>query len=287
MKSKIHEFLTKKIIMNKNLFTIFVLLFMYHLAAAQNLLTNGSLELNNATVNSLNLTINWADTVLDSWPIDAGSMDLITTNSCNDASEGNWFVTTSPQSGLWPYLSFSLKFSPPLVSGVPYKLSFDKTYCGPNTSPVDIGLSNDSTLIGTALHTFAAPLVSSWEADSFLFTASNDLKYLTINVGTTGTTGVIGLDNFIVTTNYPVSINEHFASTDFIFQNPVSDFLTIQLNSHPKNFTIEIYEVTGRQVKSVVFKNSGGGQVDVSNFTEGIYFFRVNGSCFKKFVVNR
>lgn len=270
----------------KKIITLSVFTFLFfQITSAQNIITNGSLESNMAAANMTGLTATWSSIVQDSWEVDGGSMDLITTNSCTDPSAGNWFVSTSPQSGLWPYLAFSLKFSSPIVSGVSYKLSLDKIYCGPNTSAIDIGLSNDSTLMGTFLHTFTAPLNNNWETDTFSFVNAYSYKYLAINVGTTGGTGVIGLDNFILTTIFSTSVNAIKETGKISFQNPVSDLLNIHFQNPIGKKTIELIDVSGRTVKSITADNENEISIDVKNISAGIYFLKVNNLTPEKVIV--
>ncbi|HKR05072.1 MAG TPA: hypothetical protein VJY62_10610, partial [Bacteroidia bacterium] len=216
-------------------------------ARSQNLVLNGSFENNTATGNTLNLTSAWSSTVADCFEVDGGSMDLITSNSCGTASDGNWFVTCSPQSGLWPYLAFSFKLSSPLIAGGPYSLTFDKRYCGPNTSPIDAGISNDSTQMGTIFHTFAAPLVNAWATETYIFQAMFAAKYLTVNIGVSGSTGTVGLDNFSlqpITTGINTFNDENFN----LFFDPSSNILSVSFPAAAIKNKIVIYDVTGAKV---------------------------------------
>ncbi|MEP7169719.1 MAG: T9SS type A sorting domain-containing protein [Bacteroidota bacterium] len=242
-------------------------------AHSQNLIINGSFENNTATGNTLNLTTAWSSTVSDCFEVDGGSMDLITSNSCGVPSDGNWFVTCSPQNSLWPYLAFSFKLYAPIIAGASYTLTFDKRYCGPNSSPIDIGISDDSTMLGTFIHTFAAPLVNTWATETYIFQALSAAKYLTVNVGVSGGTGTIGLDNFslqsIVTGIYT------FADEKLkLFFNPSNKILTASFPKIASEKEITIYNAIGASVyqSSIIpIESEQKSEIDLSALTKGIY----------------
>ncbi len=240
---------------------------------AQNIIPNGSFENNTATGNTLNLTSGWDTTVISSFEVDGGSMDLITANNCGTASDGNWFVTCSPQGGLWPYMAFSFKLDPPLVAGNQYTLSFDKRFCGPNSSPIDIGISTDSTMLGTVIHTFAAPTTNTWFTETYLFTAPMDAAYLTVNVGVSGGTGTVGLDNFILE-EAAVGISEVAVGDVKVFVDAESGMLTITLPANGKRNEIEIYNAQGAIVYHSEIETEQC-RVNLSTLPAGIYFAKV------------
>jgi len=276
--------------MKKRYFLIIFTLIIFISARSQNLVMNGSFETNTVSVNTLDITTAWAATVAHSFEVSAGMMDLITSNSCGTASDGNWFVTCSNPGSGWPYMSFSFKLTTTLTVGAQYTLSFDKRFCGPNSSPIDIGVSNDSTVMGTAVHTFAAPLINSWATETYLFQAPLSAKYLTVNVGVAGGTGTIGLDNFSLTA-MATGIIEHANQTISVFPNPSSGIITVSnLNKSIKS-TIEIYDVLGKKVYSSIIENQQNITIDLSKQATGIYFYRINNGDGKvengKLVINK
>lgn len=56
-----------------------------------------------------------------------------------------------------------------------------------------------------------------------------------------------------------------------VYPNPANDLLTIQVNSSTKNFTVEIFNLIGKQI----FKSSNNKSIDVSSFSQGLYFIKV------------
>ncbi len=244
---------------------------------AQTVILDESFENNSCTGNAYELTNNWPDTIQNSWEIDGGTMDLITTNSCADPSAGDWFVSCNQTAGGWPYMAFSIGLLSPTVPGIQYSLLFDKIFCGPNSSPIDVGFSNDSTLIGTALHTFSAPTTGNWVTDTFLFTATASTKFLTVNVGVTGSTGTIGLDDFILTalTTSVNEINSSFNSV-YVFPNPVESQVTVNSNQTSEKI-ISISDVLGREVFHQ-FSNHKSEVINLQSLSQGIYFLQCGDS---------
>ena len=259
--------------MKKLYILIFSALVINFTTKAQNLILNGSFETNTASGNTLGLTSAWATTVANSFEVDGGQMDLITSNTCGTASDGNWFVTCSNTGGSWPYMAFSFKLSTTLTMGAQYTLTFDKRFCGPNSSPIDIGVSNDSTLMGTAVHTFAAPLSNTWATETYIFQAPLAAKYLTVNVGVTGGTGTVGLDKFSLTA-VATGINEITNQQVSIFPNPNNGTFTISNLTKSSQSIIEIYNAIGEKVYSSSIENQNT-TVDINKQAKGIYFYKI------------
>ena len=243
------------------------------IAHSQNLILNGSFENNTASSNTFGLTSNWATTVANSFEVDGGQMDLITSNNCGTASDGNWYVTCSNTGGGWPYMAFSFKLSTTLTMGAQYTLTFDKRFCGPNSSPIEIGISNDSTSLASPVHTFAAPTLTTWATETYLFQAPLAAKYLTVNVGVTGGTGTVGLDKFSLTA-VGVGINE-LASTEInISPNPSNGLFTVTLPTNSNKSELEVYNVLGEKVFHSSLENKVN-TIDLNKQTLGIYFYKI------------
>lgn len=255
-----------------NLLSVFLLFCLASLA--QNLILNGSFENNTASGNMSDVTASWASIVANSFQIDGGTMDLITSNTCGTASDGNWFVTCSPQSGTWPYMAFSFKLSTTLTFGAQYTLTFDKRFCGPNSSPIDIGLSNDSTLFGTLVHTFSAPTVNTWTPESYIFQAMLAAKYLTVNVGITGGTGIVGLDNFSLQAG-ALGITDNSTAQISISPNPSGGIFTVDLPNSRSESRIDVYDGMGQKVYANVLFPQHSTQIDLSSFPSGMYVLTV------------
>ncbi len=85
--------------------------------------------------------------------------------------------------------------------------------------------------------------------------------------------------------------SESFDQDIFSFYpNPTDNFVTLQYNQVSKNTNIQIYDITGRLVKSINNDKSLTTQkVDVSQFSQGTYFLKVNQDnmqTVKKLIIN-
>jgi len=256
---------------SKLLFSILSLA-IYNLTCAQNLILNGSLETNTATVNTTNLH-DWSTVVSNAWEIDGGTMDLLKTNSCGTASNGNWFVETS-HNGIDYYTSFSLGLSTHLTVGDHYTLTFDKKVCSTPNASIDIGISNDSTLMGTFIHTFSAPTTNSWSSETYVFSAPIAGKFLTVNVQTSVNNSLVDLDNFVLTHVSTTGIDEIALQSSNIFPNPGNGLFSIHLKEAVQKAEVTIYNATGEKVVTTQM-NSNKVEIDLSNKAKGIYFYTI------------
>ena len=85
--------------------------------------------------------------------------------------------------------------------------------------------------------------------------------------------GMMG--QFIVTSS-TVGVNEikNVDNSIHVYPNPANDLLTLQLNSMDENFTVEVFNTLGEQV----FKSATSKNLDVSSFSQGMYFIHVHHS---------
>ncbi|MGB5417996.1 T9SS type A sorting domain-containing protein, partial [Algibacter sp.] len=60
-----------------------------------------------------------------------------------------------------------------------------------------------------------------------------------------------------------------------IFPNPTSDYFNLNFNKQINNLEIEIFTITGKSIKKIKKKGTSKLRLDVSNFSQGIYFLRV------------
>ncbi len=85
-----------------------------------------------------------------------------------------------------------------------------------------------------------------------------------------------------ITVNSGVGINE-FSDTNIIeiFPNPVVDFLKIKTTEKTK---VSIFNISGQLVLSKDIDEAGTTEIDMTTFTNGIYFVVVGGDKAKKIV---
>jgi len=99
----------------------------------------------------------------------------------------------------------------------------------------------------------------------------------------------IYLDNFKIRGNceVPAGMKKIEANSGFkIYPNPASNILTVELDKFETG-TLEIIDLTGRILKKIPVLNANLMQVDVTDFSKGIYFIRVqlsNGTSVKPFI---
>jgi PKD repeat protein len=71
-------------------------------------------------------------------------------------------------------------------------------------------------------------------------------------------------------------INEHYNNQNVtVFPNPFSDHTVIQIENGKGNYSVELYDITGRLASSVNFKNTNILTIDRHNLDAGTYLFRV------------
>ena len=225
---------------------------------AQNLILNGSFELNSETqcYNAM-YSNTWNTTVAFSTAY--GSRSEILKDSCEKcipptfwgggAKEGAWFTIlaskpfTNPTVSGWSQSRFSFDLDHPLDSNKNYKLSFYikepppepiiHPACGdPLNNSIHIGISNYSNSFGA--HIYSSPLGDSiWKQYSVVFNPQNSEEYITVEVDT-GNVSQYGIfvDNFVlVETTEP---------------------LTTEINEAPqqKKQLLKIVDILGRESKS-------------------------------------
>ena len=104
-------------------------------------------------------------------------------------------------------------------------------------------------------------------------------------------------ETFLVTVSNSVGVNEVRApfSISTIYPNPTKDILTISIDLLNENLlSIDIYDITGRNVKSIPVKKFNTGitlaSIPVTNLSNGQYFIKIQSKEFietKEFIVNK
>jgi hypothetical protein len=159
------------------------------------------------------------------------------------------------------------------VAGSLYRISFDKKYCGDSLA-IDIAVTNDSTFLGTIVHTFSGPTPSAWMHDSASFVAPMNGSYIVVNANVSiAATGRLALDNFMLE---PLSttIDELSFPSMHISPNPATHQITVQANAAEIGSTYIISDPSGRTVLKgkLLSENT---IVSLDNLSAGIYLFSV------------
>jgi PKD repeat protein len=73
-----------------------------------------------------------------------------------------------------------------------------------------------------------------------------------------------------------LSINEHYNNQNVtVFPNPFSDHTVIQLENGKGNYSVELFDITGRMVTSENYKNTNSLTINRNNLDAGTYLYRI------------
>jgi hypothetical protein len=209
---------------------------------AQNLILNGSFEINNMTQCYEDLH-SWTSSPFNNYdsiiPYSSsyGAAIVIMKGSCERCNpptfwgggtqEGVWMAGlaskpfTSPLGNGWNQSKFSFELDHPLSTGKNYKLTFyikeppdiplNSTGCLESPSNyVNIGISNTDTAFGT--HIYTSPLGDTiWKQYSIVFNTQNAEKHITVTAGVDTNYYGVFVDNLVlVETEEPLTtgVNE-------------------------------------------------------------------------------
>jgi hypothetical protein len=249
---------------------------------AQNLILNGSFENNLCVTYTETCSNHKYDSLMSnshSFGTDA-NLDIMTSadsycGSNGAAENGTWYVGVSSDYAD----AFSLTLSSTLIQGKTYSLSFYDRQSDIDTagSPVQIGVSNNDSTMGTILFTGPQPATCQWQRRSFSFSAPANIQYITVTCPYDGppSTTWTHVDNFVLDTGNTMGVK------------PINAYEYMQIFPNPANTKINIacslYDVLGNEVISTQAK-----EIDVSNLSNGVYFLNVKteaGVLSKKVVV--
>ena len=241
---------------------------------AQNIILNGSFEINNMTQCYEDLH-SWTSSPFNNYdsiiPYSSsyGAAIVIMKGSCERCNpptfwgggtqEGVWMAGlaskpfTSPIGNGWNQSKFSLALDHSLSTEKNYKLSFyikeapdippNSTGCLESPSNyVNIGLSNTDTAFGT--HLYTSPLGDSiWKKYSVVFNTQNAEEHLTVEVGI-GDTNYYGVfvDNFVLEeTEEPLTtgVNELYSNNKHLVK--IVDILGKESQPNKKGLLFYIY----------------------------------------------
>ena len=251
----------------KKLTLISLLFCAFTIKAQQNLVLNGSFELNNSTIcyHFMN-SIAWNNTVdfTNSYKSSIGFIN----DSCitcisfpnyywgGGAQEGNWHVNMTSKlfSGVLLHSKLSLALVSPLDYAKNYKLSFyirkastyptDTLACyNPPSNYIRVGISNYDNQFGT--HLITTPLgTDNWQQYSIVFNTQNAEEHITVEIGGTNDTIQYNnayIDNFVLveTEEQPNTIFELNTNTKQLLK--IVDILGKESSSNATGLLFYIY----------------------------------------------
>lgn len=172
----------------------------------------------------------------------------------------------------------AMELSAPLVSGDSYKITFKafgNISFNASLNNLSIGSSMSNNAPGTVIYT-AYPTADVWSDFSFDFVAPNTGSFITISGSNAG--GWTNIDNFVITTSTLSTKDHEYDHTVTVYPNPSREFIKISGLTSKEGF--KIYNILSAEVKSGVIANQE--QIDISNFTNGLYFLKFeNGNTIK------
>lgn len=171
--------------------TLFILLIIFCEESFSQSFLNGDFEINTAGTDQINL-FNYQynsfmsnSVAFGNWNgggANGGDMDIISSATyCGLAQNGSWYIAfTSGGSD-----AVSLTLSSPLIAGNSYTFTFYDRICDPYTgSPIQIGVSNVDTTLGTIVYTAPTPVPNvGWTQRTCSFVAPISALYISVSCG--------------------------------------------------------------------------------------------------------
>ena len=230
---------------------------------AQNLILNGSFENNLCLASTQTCSNHKYDSLMaysHSFGFDA-NLDIMTSaySYCgtNGATQdGIWFIGVSNGGAD----AFSLTLSTPLTQGKAYTLTFYDRQSLVDTagSPVQIGISNNDSTMGTILYTAPAPKTCQWTQRSVSFTPNIAAQYITVTCPyyLPASSYWTNVDNFVLDTGNTMGVKEIKVDRYLqVFPNPATTSINITCSLQ---FAVcNLYDVLGNEVISTKEKNIG------------------------------
>ncbi|MEZ4952740.1 MAG: T9SS type A sorting domain-containing protein [Saprospiraceae bacterium] len=257
-------------------FSIFSFLFFLLSGNAQSLL-NGDFEKNTADGCIYNLENEDFNLIMEDVVAFGSNSEMdIHNDTCGyaDVISNNWFVSLSQRpSGEIDQLS--LRMDMPLTLGSSYRLTYfdwaETSGLNNIPLPLEIGLSTDSMIFGTLIHT-SMPVEYEWTQQSVEFMATEAAQYITIRMaGASGLKGWTFVDGFELS---PLTAVAEVGEAEVaIYPNPARDYIFIETDLDLKS--IRIINAMGQEVKSFPHLDVFRNKLDLSGLGAGVYFLEI------------
>jgi len=197
-------------------------------------------------------------------------------------------LTTAPSTGT--VMEFSVAYAQRTSStndNLKVQASID---CGNTWTTI---YTKSGATLATAAVTSAAftPSASQWRKESINLTAYVGQPVMLMFVTTSGNGNNIYIDDVKVT-NPSVGVPENdISATISVYPNPATDKVVISSTSTLfNNSTISLYSILGEEIMKTDKINSNWTELDLSGYTNGIYFLNINtdsGKAVKKIVISK
>jgi hypothetical protein len=127
-----------------------------------------------------------------------GDVDIIKSSAYGGggAQDKNWYIAIT--GGGTDIIALTL--SQPLVKGKKYRLSFYDRKDGAHAShPVQVGLSLSNSAFGSVIYTSPeVPVLNVWTRRTFTFIATDNAKFITVQMQSGGISDWANIDNFVL-----------------------------------------------------------------------------------------
>ena len=123
----------------------------------------------------------------------------------------------------------------------------------------------------------------------------NEIKTLLLSgsnwIGSQATTPTYKYDNIVISAvnMVPLSTQDFLSEKFSVFPNPATDIVNVSNNDNIDIKGVNIYDVSGKLVKSNFYTNETNVQMNISTFASGLYVFSIkteNGTIIKNVIKN-
>lgn len=242
---------------------------------------NGSFESNNATPGRD--TTMYTSSVINNFYLLKGQYftSLKQSVACQStgktASDSIWYIQSTGvgfDNSSKQTADFVMELTTGLVPTVPYTVTFDGIGATGHEL-VLIGVTNDTTNIGTIKDSVLVDTATCWKTYNSTFIPGTQDKYISVKIITNDPnnwpTIWVSLDNFRISQG--TAIKEESKLTFKLYPNPSNGVYQISANSNLKS--IRVFDITGKTILEKSSLDSKQDYIDISQHQEGIYFVRL------------
>lgn len=201
------------------------------------------------------------------------SNDTICQDSITTASDGKEYLSyfgIGKHDSTKQTPDFNLGLTTNLTAGNVYNISFDAHSPSTKWGMIEIGVTNDTAVLGSKLDYVLIDTSSCWKTYSVAITPQVNANYISVRVVSSDPNNnptIMGnLDNFSITNSTGLE-TEKTVNDIRMFPNPAENSFTV-VSANTGKFLIS--DMHGRTVKTASFNT----QVDMSEEPAGMYFIR-------------
>lgn len=244
-------------------------------------LINGSFESNNAI--SGRDTFIYTSNIINNFYLLKGKnfTELKQSVACQStgktASDSIWYLKSGGvgfDNSSKQTADFLMELTSGLVPTIPYTVTFEGIGAT-GQELVLIGVTNDTTNIGTIKDSVLVDTATCWKTYNSTFIPGTQDKYISVKIITNDPgnwpTILVSLDNFRISQG--TAIKEESRLTFKLYPNPSDGIYQIYANSNIKS--IKVFDITGKIIIEKLNINTSQDYIDISEHQEGLYFVRL------------